>query len=99
MRFRSKAYYKDEADRYKRECRSSNDEIKRLSVDLHKSMGDAFRAKSDLKVMKRFGWRKQAIMQCLVGLSYNEASDLIASVQGELGCKHGEEIITYSEQS
>lgn len=99
MRFKSKAYWKEQAERYERECISHNDEIRRLSVDLHKSWNDALRTKSELNAMKRFGWRKRAIMQCLVGLSYNEAAVLIASVQGNLGCKSGEEIITYSEQS
>ena len=99
MRYGSKAYYKDEADRYKRECRSRNDEIKRLSVDLHKSWNDAFRAKKELEGMKWLGWRKQAIMQCLVGLSYDNATDLIISVQDILKAKPGEEIITYNEQS
>lgn len=99
MRFKSKAYWKEQAERYERECISRNDANARLTTDLHKSMGDAFRAKSELKVMKWFGWRKQAIMQCLVGLSYDNATDLIISVQDILKTKPGEEIITYSEQS
>lgn len=92
MRFRSKAYWKDRAQTLERE----NDQWVEKIWHRNNAVSHAER---ELKEQKQTGWRKQAIMQCLVGLSYNEASDLITSVQGDLGRKHGGEIITYSEQS
>lgn len=92
MRHGSKAYWKQMAQDEAMRCVKSYHNYQDALLKVH-------RAERELKEQKQTGWRKRAIMQCLVGLSYNEAADLIASVQGNLGCKSGEEIITYSEQS